>query len=237
MNQIHVTAHMVEPVICYNDGLHLDGILAYAAYRALPLSAKEKIPSITNAWACDFDLPLEKWRMNTCSDCDERLFSGDALWGWSASCVHADWLCFDKYSIRRKPEVDQMVRYTKSPSVNLGAGQQKAIDIAFPAMFATSLHWYAVGDLDSIGRMLSEYVRAVGKLANKGPGRVKRWDVEKSDNDYSIEHNGSLTRTMPLEHESVGFTAFAPIRPPYHHRSRFLMCKKPYCSELTPYAC
>ena len=72
-----------------------------------------------------------------------------------------------------------MTRYTSSPSVNLGAGQQKAVNLSLPTKFATELVWYADGDRDAVERLLRTHVFAVGKITTKGPGRVREWRVDK----------------------------------------------------------
>jgi CRISPR type IV-associated protein Csf3 len=236
---------MSEPVVYYGDGMHLDGILAWAKYTDLPRKERAEVPPITEPWAWDFDLPLRTWSVAsvTAVYIDDRLFVNrprvrdghkeGALWGWCASAVHADWLCQDRYAIRKRPELEQMVRYTTSPSVNLGAGQQKATNLLLPARFATELHWYAVGDMTEVERLLTTHVRAVGKITTKGPGSVMHWHVEPWKDDWSVTREGALTRVMPIAYEaSGGFAAEASIRAPYHHASRIVPALRPDFSTL-----
>ena len=245
MEPLRIAAHMSEPVVYYGDGMHLDGILAWAKYADLTQNERAEMPPITGFWAWDFDLPLRTWSVQsiTPGHIDDRLFINrprirnsykeGALWGWRASAVHAEWMCEDRYAIRRRPEIEQMIRYTESPSVNLGAGQQKATNIRLPAKFALDLHWYAVGDIGEIRRLLDTHVRAIGKLTTKGPGRVSRWEVEPWPHDWSIMHNEKLTRTMPIGYNgALGYTAEASIRPPYHHSSRVVMAIRPSFEDL-----
>lgn len=240
MKPLCITASMMEPVVYYGDGMHLDGILAYAAFMDLDAEAKNKIPPINSAWAEDFDLPLSKWFVKsiTGDHIDDRLFVENPdrnkgnkegmIWGWRASAVHAKWFCRDRYAIRRKPELDAMARYTQSPSVNIGAGQQKATNILLPARFATEFRWYAVGDSSRVERLLKMHVRAIGKITTKGPGRVANWKVESCENDWSIEREGILVRTMPIGYVTHGgYVAEASIRPPYHHQSRVVTALRP----------
>ena len=244
MQFLHIVAEMSEPVIYYGDGMHLDGILAWAKYTDLSREERAAVPPITEPWAWDFDLPLRTWSVPsvTAEYVDDRLFVNrprvrnghkeGALWGWCASAVHAEWLCHDRYAIRKRPELEQMVRYTESPSVNLGAGQQKATNLLLPARFATELHWYAVGDFAEVGRLLA-HVRAVGKITTKGPGSVMRWRVEPWKEDWSVMCAGSLTRVMPIGYDAAGgYAAEASIRAPYHHASRVVPVLRPDFSTL-----
>ena len=250
MEPLHIVAHMSEPVVYYGDGMHLDGILAWAKYTDLLPAEKSEVPPIIDPWALDFDLPLRTWSVQSVTPeyMDDRLFvnrprvrdghKDGALWGWCASAVHADWLCDDRYAIRRKPEIEQMARYTTSPSVNLGAGQQKATNILMPAKFALELHWYAVGDVVEVERLLTTHGRAVGKITTKGPGNVRRWEVEQWPRDWSVRRDCELARTMPIGFkEANGYVAEASIRPPYHHHSRIVMAMRPAFEELVPHAC
>lgn len=245
MESLHITAELTEPVVYFGDGMHLDGILAYAAYKDLIAEDRDNIPPITQPWAWDFDLPLRTWSVEsvTASYVDDRLFINTprvrngrkegALWGWKASAVHADWLCRDRFAVRRRPEIEQMVRYTTSPSVNLGAGQQKATNMLLPARFALKLHWYAVGDREEVSRLLTTHVVAVGKITTKGPGSVRCWQVEPWPGDWSITHDGKLTRVMPMAVDAAGgYAAEVSIRPPYHHASRVVPALRPDFSEL-----
>lgn len=250
MEPLHVVAEMSEPVVYYGDGMHMDGILAWAKYMGLPREDRTEIPPITESWAWDFDLPLSTWSVPsvTAEHVDDRLFVNrprvrdghkeGALWGWKASAVHAEWLCQDRYAIRKRSELEQMVRYTTSPSVNLGAGQQKATNLLLPARFATELHWYAVGDIAEVERLLTTHVRAVGKITTKGPGSVMRWRVEPWKEDWSVTHDGALTRVMPITFEATGgYASEASIRAPYHHASRIVPALRPDFSALeVPYA-
>lgn len=249
MEPLHITAHMAEQVVYYGDGMHFDGILAYGAYKALSEDERAQVPPITSRWAEDFDLPLERWEVQSATPMhvDDRLFVDEPLahddskigrvWGWKASAVHADWKCRDRFAVRRRPELEQMIRFTKSPSVNIGAGQQKALNLLMPALFAETLHWYAVGDADEVRRLLG-YVQAVGKVTAMGQGRVMRWEVESYIEDLSIEHGGLLRRTMPMgyDSDSTGFPAYATIRAPYHHASRTVYAMRPEWERLVPHA-
>lgn len=250
MESLHVVAHMVEPVVYYGDGMHFDGILAWAKYQDITPEERAKIPPITGPWAWDADLPLARWHVQSVTPerIDDRLFLNrpmfkgghkyGVLWGWKASAVHAEWLCHERYAIRRRPEIEQMVRYTTSPSVNLGAGQQKATNIRLPAKFALELHWYARGELSEIERLLTTHVRAIGKITTKGPGKVQRWEVEPFQHDWSLQRGYMLTRVMPIGYDvAYAYVAEASIRPPYHHHSRIVMAMRPAFEKLVPHAC
>lgn len=218
-----IKAIMSEPVCYYGDGLHLDGPLAFAVFQDLDVETRNNIPPITSSWAVDFDLPLERWEVKSIvpSFVDKRLLTNDGkLWGWKTSAVFADWIQHDGHIITRQPNILELSRWTTSPSVNVGAGQLKAVSLKLPTMLATELKWWVVGDPDKIFYLLNRYIPAIGKLHNKGLGQVLEWEIIEAEEDRSIKWNNIVTRVMPENINATGFSAVATIRPPYHHRSR-----------------
>lgn len=225
MIPLKIRATMMEPVCYYGDGLHIDGPIAFGVFQDLDYSIRQKMPPLTCSWAEDFDLPLEKWKVKIelSSFINPLLLDNyDQVWGWKASAVFADWLQQDGHIITRQPNFLQLSRYTKSPSINLGAGQLKAVSLKLPTMLASILEWYCVGDPEKILYLLETHVPAIGKLHNKGLGRVLKWEIEEAEEDKSVSYKGVVTRVMPKGFEGTGFEAIATIRPPYHHRSRLV---------------
>lgn len=219
MEALRITARMAEPVVSYGDGMHLDGILAWAAYMDLPREEREELPNIQHTDApADFDLPLERWE-----HCGH--------WGWCASAVHADWSRRGIHNVRRRTPLAEMQRYTPDGSVNVKGGRYKPSDIPMPTIFARQLVWYALGDLSQIGRLLDR-VSNLGKLSNVGAGRVLHWIVERQQDDWSVHRDDDLTRRMPTGVPWTGLPCYGGLRPPYWHRSRQAEAVEPLFEEL-----
>lgn len=236
MEPIKITAQMQEPIVHYGDGLHLDGPLAYGAYLALPADERAALPPISGDWAEDFDLPLARWSCETplTGREDPRLLTKEGhVWGWRCSAAHARWSISGRYAVRRMPDADRMARWGKDRSVNLGGGQLKACQVKYPETFAREVVWYALGDLARVRDLLLR-VRNIGKLSHQGCGRVMSWRVERWGEDWSMERNGHLTRRMPAGYRPGDPAGMAMIRPPYHHRSRRILCVEPEYATLHP---
>jgi len=60
------------------------------------------------------------------------------------------------------------------------------------------VRWYAVGDKEEIGYLLST-VTHIGKKSVQGWGRVYRWEVRKWKYDWSVWKDDQLMRGIPME--------------------------------------
>lgn len=237
MKPLRIVAKMAEPVVYWGDGIHLDGILAAAAYRDLPGSVRDGLPSIQSAWAEDFDLPLARWACaaNLPPTTDPRLLDSEGrLWGWRASAVHAVWLLEGGHEVRKKPAIDEMVLWGRDNSVLVAGGPYKAKNNTYPARQAGELVWWVVGDRAEVLRLLRCHITHIGKFANHGAGRVLEWSVEPAAEDRSVEHAGLLRRNMPAAWSGRGVHTVGGIRAPYHHLSRRVDIRSPLLEELTP---
>lgn len=220
-----VTAELSEPVIYYGDGMHLDGLLAYSAFRVYARhNGLDGIPHITEPWVVDFDLPLCRWTAPAPEETDSRLLTADGqAWGWCASAVQLpDDAPRRSVALRKMPATDEMARYTDSPSVTLGAGALKAADLVFPAVLTRQLVWYAAGDKNKVRRLL-KHITHVGKKTAHGYGRVQRWSVRQADDDWSTDRAGVLMRRMPATVRPQAHHHRMAVRPPYHHPSRVML--------------
>lgn len=238
MRPLLVTAHMSEPILYSGDGLHLDGILAAAAFRDLDEQTRRRMPPLESEWPVDIALPLARWVVDVGAEWpgDERLLRRRGkgrksitteLWGWRASAVQATWAQHGKAEVRKKPELAGMRRYAADRTVELGAGPLKAYDLAFPTAFAPMLHWYAFGGEDEVRRLLTTHIQALGKKHNLGHGTVMRWTVEPCAEDRSVVDGDRIMRRMPVQSCLAGHLHHGAIRPPYHHHSRVVECVGP----------
>jgi CRISPR type IV-associated protein Csf3 len=227
-----VTARMAEPVIWTGDGLHLDGILHAAASdlrRCLP--AGHKMPMQCNDdWWQDFRLPLAKWAIDAPRETRQHPHIRDEtgnLWGWCASAASAEWLKDSQIEIRKKPAMNEMIRYSGDVSINIGAGPLKAYNLTYPTRWAPEIHWYVMGQKRGLEYLLDK-ITHIGKKHNLGLGRVLEWSVTDTNYDWSIiGEGGRLMRRMPACFDSAKYSEYGAIRAPYWHRSRYVMSIAP----------
>lgn len=231
---LRITAHMSEPIVYMGDGMHLDGILAGAAFRQLPGGMRATMPTADETdWPLDMTMPLSKWRVPFDGRCNRRLRDERGfVWGWCASAVHAEWLLHTRVEVRKRTAVEEMQRYTAAGDVELGSGRFKPADLTLPARVAHRLVWYARGKAEAVERMLT-YVPSLGRKRGHGNGVVARWEVERIDEDWSVTRAGKLTRAMPAGYAD-GRRKVAGIRPVYWHRSRQIECVVPFERDLVP---
>ena len=232
MQPLKIVARMGEPVICFEDGLHLDGILAWAAYRDLTEEEHWRLPPIQDPWAVDFDLPFARWSMpaETPSGASERLLDDAGnVWGWFATMAIADWTRRSVHEIRKRVPTSELARWAGTRSINVGAGAPKAYDLKLPTMWTPEITWFAIGDLDEILRLLSIHVYGIGKHCAKGMGRVLEWKAEqvKIDEQFILAR-----RRMPANSDEA--MSISSVRPPYHHISRQTYAVDPVAELLIP---
>lgn len=221
MIPLRVTARLTEPVLTYQDGMHLDGLLAYGALMRLSPAEREALPILAQTdWALDFDLPLARWGVEQAGRYDERLLSPDGrIWGWRGSAACYRPLHQGITEVRKRPPIAAMARYTSDKSVLVAGGSHKAWDLPFPTIFAHLIAWYAVGDPTEIQALL-ERVPALGKRTNHGHGTVSEWRVEPWSEDWSTMYQGAPMRRLPAAMAPGLPAGRGAIRAPYHHRSR-----------------
>lgn len=220
-----VTARMGEPVITYGDGLHLDGILAWAAYRDLTEEQRYEMPPISTAWALDFDLPIARWSVDggRCLGADKRLLDEHGrVWGWLATQALADWEKHSIHEVRKRVPLEELARWADARTVHIGCGPAKAYDLGFPTQWAPTISWFAIGDPAEVERLLRTHVYGIGKHCAKGLGRVLEWGVEPADVDEAF----IIARRRMACSESEA-TSIMSIRPPYHHNSRHTYARDP----------
>ena len=88
--------------------------------------------------------------------------------------------------------------------------------------------WFARGDRVEMNKLLKKIV-AVGHLRNIGYGRIKGWEYEEQEQDYSIfaPYKGKeiLMKTLPIEaaREAYGYRhSFGGAFPPYWHPETYM---------------
>lgn len=229
MTPLRIRCRVTTPIVMKGDGLLLDGLLAYAAFRSLPDEEREALPDIsTTDFPADFDLPLERWRAPVKSTVDKRLLDdAGMLWGWKASDVVAQWEGRQPIEVRRPAPVHQMRRMSDAKSVNLSSARYKPLNRMYEGWWPKDgeLTWYAVGDLEEVARLL-QHVPNVGRLHNQGHGLVERsldgtpqWRIDDECDDYAWQR-----RWLPVGLRRNGPRARRSVRAPHWHRSRLADC-------------
>jgi hypothetical protein len=216
---------MTEPVISYEDGMHLDGILAWAMYLDLEEEERRALPPITEAWALDFGLPLDKWHAPEAElppGADERLRDASGVWGWMATRALADWTRRSVHEIRKRVPIEEMIQLTEAKSVTVGQGPGKAYDLKFPTVWAPEVSWFAIGDANEVRRLLATHVIGIGKHVSKGLGRVAEWSVKPANVDPTFILDRRRVACRENEANIIG-----AIRPPYSHNSRHTWAREP----------
>lgn len=109
----------------------------------------------------------------------------------------------------------------KRGRIDTSAGAYKAY--LMPVFYRSALwvEWYCMGLMDEIKALIG-MITHLGKKTAQGWGRVMRWEVDESLEDYSIWADGDLMRGIPRYHwpkgryiEKMGFYG---IRPSYWDR-------------------
>lgn len=190
---LEVIAHLVEPVVHYDEGMLLDGPLQWSAVQRL-LREGVVLPPNDKGWTDDFEMKVAKWTRPLYEGCDvdSRAITADGqIWGWCCSDIIVDWDNLSKTEVRKKPEISMMKRYAADKSFDIALGPHKAKNLTFPTYQSRTAKWYLLGDIDEVRELLSHVV-GIGKLRNMGYGAVERWEVKAHK-----DRNGWLRREMP----------------------------------------
>jgi len=242
---LQISCDLVSPAILGPEGVHLDALLSYAAWRdymELPEAQRWTMPPAdTLTWVADFALPVATWIVPVLvepGDADPRLWAPSpdgqrCAWGYCCSNVSTTWLSRERVAFRSKSPLNELRRYGSAKSVNISAGRFKGIDLAYEARVAHTLTWWALGDADGVARLL-ERVPHIGKKHNVGSGQIKAdpqgrplWRVEEADDDWSMMAADAPTRTLPWRPE-LGPGRMDSIRAPYWHPGKRLLAGGPY---------
>lgn len=206
MTALRITAELAAPVINYH-GLHLDGILAYAAVERetggtmLPQSA-EYIPC---------ELPLA---------CAWRSEAGVPLWA-STDLLPDGAAAQDTVYLHRRALEPTMT----GANLKTGKGRYKERRSPLPAIVTRRLVAYADGDAREIAALLA----TVGSIGKKRivSGAVLEWRIEEVEEFSFIDGEGRARRPLPhlyLYGEERIDGALLAYSPPYWHVATRAMC-------------
>jgi hypothetical protein len=244
---IKITAHMASAV-AGSQLLTLDGPLGFGVFSAFmdqPREARWYLPPRTSSWPYDFALPVARW---ACAPqipmpSDARLLTPEGqLWGWCVSDAVVQWAGSSIDYFRGTPPVGHMLRLTDAKSINLAAGEFKAIQLPLETHLPAQMElvWYALGDSQGVRDALRR-VCQIGKKSRTGHGQVRldgegypMWTVEEvQDGERDAWWRGRddrgdlrLRRAMPVGWDASvkGYAQALPIRTPHDHISRRAFC-------------
>ena len=191
-----VEAHLSTPVIGVDrQPMMLDAPLSWA-YAARAGASGERLPALTNQFAADFPLPLDRWEQ-------------DAVWGWCTSRATWDIRQYVAAQIRRKPATDAMTRYTPLRKHHAALGPTKARDTTIDALLATSVSWRVLcTNRDDLENLLTLVTNLGGRVRNNF-GHVTSWTITDD-----TDRDGWRDRPMPTPGVEIA------VRAPYWHPSR-----------------
>lgn len=236
---VQVTAHLRAP-IGGETRVMLDGIVAtgvYLQYMDLPWHERWHLPDLnTSAWLVDFDLPLATWTHTPRAPypCDARLLTpAGEVWGWCASQAQAEWVVHGIDHTRGTPPVGAMLSFTDASSVDLAAGEYKAIQLPIELHTPKDyrLTWHALAEPDALRDALLR-VTQIGKRSRTGHGALQldaqglpRWEVTPAPDDtrevWWQAPDGTLRRAMPWGWRDAPYMpTVGAVRAPYYHASR-----------------
>lgn len=206
LENLKITAHMVNKIVTYEDGLPIDSLLQWGAY---VLDGKPRV--LDQDPVLRYELPLKKM----CSD--------KPWWFWSASFAQYNIIQRSVYHANRSfPMERKNLLSSKIKSINVAATNTRSTRIPLPAILVDKIVWYCVGNKDKIELLLRE-VKHIGRKHTRGLGQVNKWIVEPFDKNWSIiGPNNRLMRAVPYQfmdkqHERSMFPIVSGIRPPYWH--------------------
>lgn len=247
-----VTADMAGPIAMLpHEGLPLDGILEYAAFRAnAPVlqrrfihggpGEKKPLPPISEA-AVNFQIPLKRighladdyGEMDQAQGQREKLrLAAAANWHWACSWAEfpagfeQDVLHWAKRRDYSQPALWPFVDWQgRPPKINISSGRDKAYYVPLPVVVAPTVRWHVLGDYARIAGLLTRITHLGKKGRAQGVGEVLRWRIAPAGQDFSCWRDGRPMRQIPMRKEEKEFvTRHMGLRPPYwHHQMRRLV--------------
>lgn len=209
-----IVADLASPVVT-NHPILFDGILHYGAGAAIGaqspggLCEQPPPPEIRALWR----LPLARCHHHE-------------LW-WFAASQATPWGPEQRGHLHRRPATDELIRWTTTRTINIGAGPDKALRIPYYRWIAMHrLWWTCVGDIDAIAHLLS-WVHGIGNDSTHGHGWVLRWEVMRGGppfaaylDDVRLRHLPAVVAEGDLRWRGRATRKHLPLTPPYHERGR-----------------
>ncbi len=147
-------------------------------------------------------------KMNVCKEIYQNLVVEDS----SFKVKSGDWLRHDQYFDAKK-------------KIDITRGKFKNAYIKLYYRHCKYIDWYCVGWPEKIAELL-QFCTHIGKNAGDGWGEVKRWEIIKWHEDWSIRgKDNKLMRNVPIQQNETGF--LYGIRPSYWDPRHIVICEMP----------
>ena len=210
LEPLRIRAYLRSGVVC-DKQMPLDGVLLYQAHRWLMGPPDATLPGdYTNQGVATLPLGINNPGQKT----------------WYYQCSWAQWSSNaegkDHWAKRFDARFADFVNFQgKRGNIVVKSGKYKAYRMPVFYRVAEWVEWYATGDKAEIEALLST-VTNIGKKCVQGWGRVSRWLIEPTLEDWSVWNGGRLMRGIPVEDAPPGLPYRAGlygIRPSYWKRS------------------
>lgn len=212
MQPLKVTFRLSAPMVLPDRPIHLDSLIAHAAFRLAERGGAE------NPLEATHDLPLAR-----------ETGDGDA-WVWQASqvMIRRSGEAFAtthtrRYDLNRWAE-DKARGYWRGAvdKIPQGSGRAKAFMFTVPMCYVESAEAWCIGDRDMIADLLRGEIHSLGKLGRIGWGRVKEITVAEAPIG---EADWWRRRTLPECMRALclpeHYAATASVIPPYWDRANW----------------
>lgn len=121
---------------------------------------------------------------------------------------------------------------TKRKKIPLGSGYYKSFAMKMVYVITDKILFYVKGDYNEISELLSD-LQGIGSETRIGWGEVRKINIEKIDNDYSVYKDNKAMRPIPVKFlKNYSEVAILTYKPPYWDISNIELCAVPF-SEVS----
>lgn len=237
---LKITAHLMSPVIVEGN-MPLDAILGAATVEDPELKRRARAIKRfrKNIKKYGYEDAVAWWRKNGW-EIPPRHFMPLAVYGHGVE--HGLWVYHASAALigeneqqvvyfHKRLDVDGALEYVspRNRKVATAKGEYASKRIPFLTTAAERITWYALGEYDEIELILSS-VLSIGKKRRRGYGRVRRWEIERIDDDRSVWRGNEIMRPVPARLLSaLGIAGdfemdYTGYRPPYWSGRCVAMC-------------
>lgn len=189
MDNLQIIAHMATPLVAYDDwSPSLDALIEYQLLERLGLIE----PNPTEASIIK-NLPILFEQMPIA----RKMLNGEWYWAVSSPRYIENHQQISRYRKRWDKQELHLDWGKKRAKVNGSEGHFKAYDLPRYDREMQTIHWFCIGDRDSIADLL-QFVTNLGKKRSQGCGQVHKWEVLPFEHDWHLWRGDSLARPMPV---------------------------------------
>lgn len=112
--------------------------------------------------------------------------------------------------------------------IRIGSGHYRSYALKEPYVPAKTITFFVNGRKQVITDLIDNYLFAIGNDARIGWGAVRRYEIEDTEEDFSLVANGIAMRPIPVELcEEYEDTAYLPYKSPYWDPKNVAECVVP----------